>query len=86
MISVAARNRSEKAGLSARRQKELAGEMLRDPLTKQALADFIPAGAKQKLIADRMKKEDAAFLLTLAAAADLTQQKAVGLFKKYIRK
>ena len=86
VISVAARNRSEKAGLSAKRQKELAGEMLRDPVTKQALADFVPAGAKQKLIADRMKKEDAGFLVTLAAAADAAQRGAGGFFKKYLRK
>ena len=86
VISAAARNRSEKAALSAKRQKELAGEMLRDPATKQALSDFRPAGAKQKLIAVRLAKEDAAFLTALAAAADLSQQKAVGFFKKQIRK
>lgn len=86
MISVAARNRSEKAALPAKRQKELAREMLRDPVTKQALADFRPAGAKQKLIADRLRKEDAAFLLTLAAGVDLTQRKSVGAFKKLVRK
>ena len=80
------RNRSEKAALTVSEQKKLAGEMLRDPVTKQALADFRPEGAKQKLIAAELKKENAAFLLTLAAGADLTQQKAVGLFKKYIRK
>ena len=86
VVSVAVRNRSEKAGLTATRQKELAREMLRDPLTKQALAAFRPAGTKQKLIAERFAKEDAAFLLALAAAADLSQQKAVGIFKKYIRR
>ena len=86
VVSVAVRNRSEKAGLTAARQRELAREMLRDPLTKQALADFRPAGTKQKLIAERFAKEDAAFVLTLAAAADLSQQKAVGVFKKYIRR
>ena len=86
VISAAARNRSEKAALSAKRQKELAAEMLRDPVTKQALADFRPAGAKQTLIAQRLAKEDTSFLLAMAAAADLSQQKAVGLFKKHIRK
>ena len=86
VISAAARNRSEKAGLSAKRQKELAREMLQDPLTKQALSEFRPAGAKQKLIAARLAREDASFLLALAAAADLSQQKAVGFFKKHIRK
>ena len=85
-VSAAVRNRSEKAALSVAEQKKLAGEMLRDPVTKQALADFRPEGAKQKLIAAELKKENAAFLLTLAAGADLSQQKAVGLFKKYIRK
>ena len=64
----------------------MAREMLRDPLTKQALADFRPAGMKQKLIAQRLAQEDASFLLATAAAADLSQQKTVGLFKKYIRK
>ena len=86
VVSVAVRNRSEKAGLTTTRQKELVREMLRDPLTKQALADFRPAGTKQKLIAERFAREDAAFVLTLAAAADLSQQKAVGIFKKYIRR
>ena len=86
LISAAVRNRCEKADLSLGRQKELAKAMLRDPVTKQALAEFRPAGAKQKLIASEMQKENAAFVLTLAAGADLSQQKAVGLFKKYIRK
>ena len=86
VISVAARNRSEKAALSAKQQKELAREMLRDPVTKQALADFVPAGARQKLIASRMRKEDAVFLLALAAGVDLSQKRSAALFKKYIRK
>ena len=86
VISAAVRNRSEKAALTVSEQKKLAGEMLRDPVTKQALADFRPEGTKQKLIAAELKKENAVFLLTLAAGADLSQQKAVGLFKKYIRK
>ena len=86
LISAAVRNRSEKAALPVKRQKELAGEMLRDPLTKQALTDFRPAGAKQKLIAERFAKEDASFVLALAAAADLSQQKAVGFFKKHVRR
>ena len=86
LISVAVRNRSEKAGLSSGRRKELAREMLRDPLTRQALSDCVPAGVRQKLIAARLKKEDAAFLLALAAAADLAQRRSVGLFKKYFRK
>ncbi len=86
VISVAARNRSEKAALSAKRQKELARDMLRDPVTKQALADLIPAGARQKLIAGRLRREDAAFLLTLAAGVDLTQKQSAAFFKKYLRK
>ena len=86
VISVAARNRSKKARLSVKRQGALAREMLLDPLTKQALSEFIPAGTKQRLIADRMKKEDAVFLLTLAAAVDLIRRQSAGFFEKYVRK
>ena len=60
--------------------------MLRDPVTKQALADFRPVGAKQALIAARLAKEDASFLLALATVSGFSQQKAVGFFKKHIRK
>ena len=86
VISVAARNRSKKAGLSLKRRRELAREMLRDPLTKQALDAFTPQGAKQKLVAAAMRRESAACVLALAAAADFSQRKAVGFFKKTVRK
>lgn len=86
VISAAVRNRSERAALPVKRQKELAREMLRDPVTKQALADFRPVGAKQALIAARLAKEDTSFLLALATVSGFSQQKAVGFFKKHIRK
>lgn len=86
LVSVIIRNRSPKAGLSVKQQKNLITEMLCDEMTVRVMAEYEPQGKKMQAVALPIKKKmtDACYLL--GKTADAAQNKDMKLFKKVLRK
>lgn len=69
MISVFLKNRSEKAGLSKREQKETMKQVFTDPMTEQVLNAYIPQGALMKAVVFMFKTKNTFLCSILISAA-----------------
>ena len=84
-IATVIKNRSKSAGLKKAAQKQAIREMMEDPLTVEALGDYVPAGRKFRMVNNAIKARRTGRVLLYCRAIDFVQRNMLPLYRKLLK-